>query len=49
MGLIGLDVNVDKPKYMVMSRDQNEERSHNIKNDNSSCERVEMFKYLGKF
>jgi len=47
MGLIGLDVNADKPKYMVMSRYQNAERSHNIKIDNSSFERVEEFKYLG--
>ena len=32
---------------MFMSRDQNAERSHNIKTDNSSLERVEQFKYLG--
>jgi len=32
---------------MVMSRDQNAGRSHNIKTDNSSCEWVEQFKYLG--
>jgi hypothetical protein len=32
---------------MVMSRDQNVERSHNIKTDNSSFERVEQFRYLG--
>ena len=32
---------------MVMSRDQNAGRSHNIKTDNSSFERVEQFKYLG--
>jgi len=30
-----------------MSRDQNAERSHNIKIGNSSFERVEDFKYLG--
>ena len=36
---IGLEVNVDKTKYMVMARDQNAERSHNIKNDSSSYER----------
>jgi hypothetical protein len=28
---IELDVNADKTKYMVMSRDQNAERSHNKK------------------
>jgi hypothetical protein len=27
---IGLEVNVDKTKYTVMSRDQNAGRSHNI-------------------
>jgi hypothetical protein len=37
----GLEVNADKNKYMVQSRDQNAGRSHNIKNDNSSFERVE--------
>ena len=42
-----LEVNADKIKYMVMSRDQNARRSHNIKIDNSSFERVEEFKYLG--
>jgi len=44
---IGLEVNADKIKYMVMSRDQNAERSHNIKIDNRSFERMEGFKYLG--
>jgi hypothetical protein len=33
--------------YMVMSRDQNAGRNHNIRIDNSSFERVEEFKYLG--
>jgi len=32
---------------MVMSRDQNAGRSHSMKNDNSSFERVYEFKYLG--
>ena len=32
---------------MVMSRDQNVGRRHNIHIDNSSFERVEEFKYLG--
>jgi hypothetical protein len=44
---IDLEVNVDKTKYMVMSRDQNAGRSHDIKIDNSSFERVEQFRYLG--
>jgi len=45
---IGLEVNADKTKYMIMSRDQNAGRSHSMKNDNSSIERVEEFKYLGR-
>jgi len=40
-------VNADKTKYMVMSRDQNAARSHYIKMNNNSFERVEEFKYLG--
>jgi len=44
---IGLEVNADKTKYMVMSRDQNAGQSHNIKTGNSSFERVEELKYLG--
>jgi len=43
---IGLDVNVDKTKYMIMSRDQNAGLSHNIKTGGSSFERAEDFKYL---
>jgi len=42
----GLEVDAEKTKYMVMSRDQNAERSHNIKTDNRSFERAEEFKYL---
>jgi len=44
---IGLEVNADKTKYMVMSQDQNAGQSHNIKTDKSSFEKVEEFKYLG--
>ena len=44
----GLEVNADKTKYMVMSRDQNAGRSHSMKIDNRSFERVKEFKYLGK-
>ena len=33
-------------KYMIMSRDQNAGRTHNIKTDNSSFERVEEFRCL---
>jgi hypothetical protein len=44
---IGLEVNADKTKYMVMSRDHNAGRTHSMKIDNSSFERVDKFKYLG--
>ena len=44
---IGLEVNADKTKYVVTSRDQNAGRRYNIKINNSSFERVEEFKYLG--
>ena len=36
-----------KTKYMTVSRDQNAERIHSMKMDNSSIERVEELKYLG--
>jgi len=44
---IGLEVNADKTKYMVITLDQNAGRSHNIKTDNSLCEWAEELKYLG--
>ena len=44
---IGLEVNADKTKYMIMSRDQNAGRNNSMNTDNSSIERVEEFKYLG--
>jgi len=43
----GIEVNADKIKYMVMSRNQNAGRSQYIKIHNSSFERVEEFKCLG--
>jgi hypothetical protein len=43
---IGLEVNADKSKYLVVSRDQNAGRNHSIKLDNSSFEMVEQFKYM---
>ena len=44
---IGLKVNADKTKYMVMSREQTTGLSYTMKVDNSSIERVEEFRYLG--
>jgi len=43
----GLEVNADKTKHIVISRDQNAGRRQSINIDNSSFERVEKFKYLG--
>jgi len=37
-----------KTKYMVMSRDQNAGRIQSVRIDNSTFERVEEFKYLGR-
>ncbi|KAJ4439201.1 hypothetical protein ANN_07318 [Periplaneta americana] len=44
---IGVEVNPEKTKYMIMSRDQNIVRNGNIKIGNLSFEEVEKFKYLG--
>ncbi|KAJ4433916.1 hypothetical protein ANN_16230 [Periplaneta americana] len=44
---IGLEVNPEKRKYMIMSRDQNIVRNGNIKIGDLSFEEVEKFKYLG--
>jgi hypothetical protein len=43
---ICLEVHAEKTKYMVISRDQNAGHNHNIKIENNSFERVEIFKYL---
>ena len=45
---IGLEVNVDKTKYMGMSRGKNAGQSRNMRINNRSFERVEEFKCLGK-
>ena len=44
---IRLEVNINRTKYMVKSRDQNAGRIHSVRLDNSTFERVEEFKYLG--
>jgi hypothetical protein len=44
---IGLEVNGDKTKYMIMSRDQNTARGHSVKPGNSSIGSLEDFKFLG--
>jgi hypothetical protein len=45
---IGLEVNADKTKYMVMCQDHSVGQSHRMRTDSSSFERVERFKYVGK-
>jgi len=37
-----LEVNADKTKYMLMSRDQNAGRSYSMKTDHSSFEKVQV-------
>ncbi|KAJ4444379.1 hypothetical protein ANN_06171 [Periplaneta americana] len=44
---IGLEVNPEKTKYMIMSSDQNIVRNVNIKIGNLFFEKVQKFKYLG--
>ena len=44
---IGLELNDEKTKYMVMSRDQHAVQNHNIYIGNKSFEKVEYFTYLG--
>jgi hypothetical protein len=44
---VGLEVNPEKTKYMLMSRSQNTGRKYNIKIANRSFEDVAKFKYLG--
>jgi hypothetical protein len=43
---IGLEVNAEKTKYMVMSQDHNGRQNYNIKIGDKPFERVEQFKYM---
>jgi hypothetical protein len=45
---IGLQVNADKTKHVVMSQDKNGGQNSKIKSDNKSVEKAEEFKYLGR-
>ena len=42
-----MEVNADKTKCPVCSREQNGGRSHSIKIDSGKFERVEVFRYFG--
>jgi hypothetical protein len=44
---VGLEVNVEKTKYMLVSQDQNAGQNREIKIGNRSFENVSQFKYLG--
>jgi hypothetical protein len=44
---VGLEINVEKTKYMLLSRQQNVGQNPDIKIANRSFENVSQFKYLG--
>jgi hypothetical protein len=44
---VGLEVNVEKPKYMFVPQDQNAGQNWDVKVGNRSFENVSQFKYLG--
>jgi hypothetical protein len=46
-GNIGLEINAEKTKYMIMSRHQNSGQNQNTRTANESFESLAKFKYLG--
>jgi hypothetical protein len=44
---VGLEINVEKTKYMLLSRHQNAGQNRYIKIANSSFQNVLQFRYLG--
>jgi hypothetical protein len=44
---VGLEINAEKTKYMIMSRHPSSGRNQNIRIANESFENVAAFKYLG--
>jgi hypothetical protein len=45
--VVGLEVNTEKTKYMLLSRHQNAGQNHDIKIGNRWFENVAQFKYFG--
>jgi hypothetical protein len=43
---VGLEVNAEKSKYMLLSRHKNAEQNHDIKTANRSCETISQFSYF---
>jgi hypothetical protein len=44
---VGLEINVEKTKYVLLSRHQNVSQNRDVKLANRSFENVSQFKYLG--
>jgi hypothetical protein len=44
---VGLEINIEKTKYMLLSRHQDVGQNRDIKRENRSFENVSQFKYLG--
>jgi hypothetical protein len=44
---VGLEINAEKTKYMIMSYHQNSGQNQNIRIGNESSENMAKFKYLG--
>jgi hypothetical protein len=44
---VGLEINIEKTKYMLLSHNQNTDQNRDIRIANRSFENVSQFKYLG--